>query len=80
MQTKLTLRVEDALVRKAKLLAKKRGTSVSRIFGDYISRQSEELPEEMLPPVTSSMLGVIRQSGETSDESDYLQHLEDKYL
>lgn len=80
MQTKLTLRVEEALVRKAKLLAKKRGTSVSRIFGDYISKQTEELPVEELPPVTASMLGVINQSGTSLSESDYRQHLEDRYL
>ena len=80
MQTKLTLRVEEALIRKAKLLAKKRGTSVSRIFGDYISKQKEELPSEELPPVTASMLGAITKSELSVDESDYHQHLEGRYL
>ncbi|MGB0409330.1 MAG: DUF6364 family protein [Opitutales bacterium] len=80
MQTKLTLRVEAALVRKAKLLAKKRGTSVSRIFAEYISKQTENLPLEELPPVTASMLGVVNQPGAKVDESDYLEHLEERYL
>lgn len=80
MQTKLTLRVEEAVVRKAKQLAKKRGTSVSRIFGEFISSQSDELPSDELPPVTSSMVGIIRKEGAEIDESDYGKHLEDRYL
>ena len=80
MQSKLTLRVEDAVIRKAKLLAKKRGTSVSRIFGDFISSQTEDLPGEDLPPLTSSMLGVVRKGDSTVKKDDYRKYLEEKYL
>ncbi|MCH6258086.1 DUF6364 family protein [Puniceicoccaceae bacterium K14] len=80
MQSKLTLRVEEAVIRKAKLLAKKRGTSVSRIFGDFIATQTDDLPSDDLPPVTASMLGAIRKRGVDVDEDDYGKHLEDKYL
>ena len=80
MQAKLTLRVEEALIRKAKQLARKRGTSVSRIFGECISQQSDELPSDDLPPITSSMIGIIRKEGVEIDESDYRKHLEDKHL
>lgn len=80
MQAKLTLRVEEALIRKAKQLARKRGTSVSRIFGDFISTQSDELPSDELPPITSSMIGIIRREGTEIDENDYRKHLEDRYL
>jgi hypothetical protein len=79
MQSKLTLRVEDTVIRKAKLLAKKRGTSVSRLFGEFITSQKDELPSEELPPLTSSMLGVIRREGEALNESDYQDYLEEKY-
>ena len=80
MQAKLTLRVEETLIRKAKRLAKLRGTSVSRIFGDFISTQSNELPSDELPPITSSMLGVIRKGRADVDEDDYRKYLEDKHL
>ncbi len=80
MQSKLTLRVEDAVIRKAKLLAKKQGTSVSRIFGDFISSQTEDLPSQDLPPLTSSMLGVIRKADSIVKEDDYRKYLEEKYL
>ena len=80
MQTKLTLRMEDGVVRKAKRLARQKGTSVSRIFGEFIDRQSEEIVDEDFPPNTLSMIGVIRQSAIRVDDQDYHKHLESKYL
>lgn len=80
MQTKLTLRVEEAVVRKAKRLARQKGTSVSRIFGDFIRRQPESVVEEEFPPNTYAMIGAIREPGMSIEEGDYKKHLEDKYL
>lgn len=80
MQTKLTLRVDEAVVRKAKRLARRKGTSVSRIFDDFISRETEEFPEDEFPPITSSMLGVIKREGTDIGEGSYRNHLEKKYL
>ncbi len=80
MQTKLTLRVDEGVVRKAKRLARQRGTSVSRIFGEFISRLPEEMGCNDLPPKTASMIGAIRRPDTTLDEDVYKKHLEDKYL
>ncbi len=80
MQAKLTLRVEEAVIRKAKSIARKRGTSVSRIFGQFISEQTEEFPTDDLPPITASMVGAIRREGNEIDENTYRDHLESKYL
>lgn len=77
MKTKLTLRVEEALVEKAKRLARQKGTSVSSFFGDFILDQDEPL-EESLPPITATMVGILNES--SIDESDYKAHLERKYL
>ena len=35
MQTKLTLRLEDKLIEKAKILARKRGKSLSKLVSEY---------------------------------------------
>jgi hypothetical protein len=77
MHSKLTLRMEDAVIRKAKRIAKQKGQSVSRIFSDYIAAETEDVEMEELPPVTASMVGVL--SSEV-DDSDYKQYLEEKYL
>jgi hypothetical protein len=79
MKTKLTLRVDEAVVRKAKRLAKKRGTSVSRIFGDYIATQEADESPKDLPPVTASMLGALSSADPRMDTETYRAHLSAKH-
>ena len=80
MQTKLTLRLEDKLIEKAKIIAKKRGKSLSRLVSEYFSFiTSKELKSETdLPPVVKSLYGSLADSD--VDESDYKEYLEGKYL
>jgi hypothetical protein len=77
MQAKLTLRMEESVIRKAKRLARKRGKSVSKIISEYITDEPDEQLVEELPPVTASMVGVL---GHEVKEQDYKKHLEEKYL
>jgi hypothetical protein len=77
MQAKLTLRMEESVIRKAKRLARKRGKSVSKIISEYITDEPDEQLVEELPPVTASMVGVL---GHEAKEQDYKKHLEEKYL
>ncbi len=80
MQTKLTLRLEDELIEKAKILARQRGKSVSKLVSEYFKFiTSKELKsEEDLPPVVKSLYGSLANS--KSKESDYKKYLEGKYL
>lgn len=79
MAGKLTLYVDDDLVPKAKLYAKKRGSSVSQLVNNFL-RSLQETPELKEPeaPVTASLKGVAK--GATLDEADYKNYLEKKYL
>ena len=78
MHTKLTLRMEEDLVRRAKAEAAQRGKSVSQMFGDFVANlepvDSETRP---LPPVTRSLLGLLRESPDS--EEAYKAHLEIKH-
>jgi len=80
MQSKLTLRLDEGLIRRAKVIAKRRGKSLSQMVAEYFallgSRSSKE-PDELAPTVTS-LKGVLR--GSKLDREDYDRHLEDKYL
>jgi len=76
MQSKLTLRMDESVIRKAKRLAKKRGKSVSRIVSEYITEEPDEKMVDELPPFTASMVGVL---GRAVEEQDYKKHLEEKY-
>ena len=72
MQTKLTLRLDEILIRKAKRYAWVRGKSVSQLVEDYfwaLTRATEEcLDEEELPPLTRSLLGAFVGKGHTPGE------------
>ena len=80
MQTKLTLRLEDELIEKAKILARQRGKSLSRLVSEYFNYiTSKEVKSNTdLPPIVKSLYGSLSKSD--VDESDYKKHLEGKYL
>ena len=79
MQTKLTLRMDDGLVRTAKTEAKRRGKSVSRMVADYFdSLGTRPRPSSALPPVTASLIGIMK--GASASEEEYKRHLREKHL
>lgn len=71
--------MDAARIRKAKCIAKIKGTSVSRRFGEFIIEQENDDWDLNYPAVTLSMLGVVKQKASKIQESHYLQHLEEKY-
>jgi hypothetical protein len=80
MQTKLTLRLEDDLIIKAKVIAQKRGKSLSKLVADYFNFiATKELDSETeLPPIVKSLYGSL--ADVNVDEIDYKEYLERKYL
>ena len=78
MNTKLTLRLDDTLVERAKAEARARGKSVSQMVGEFIDSLGESKASGIdLPPVTASLLGVLEDTGVS--EATYKKHLEEKY-
>ena len=79
MNTKLTLRMDEEIVRKAKKEAKRRGKSVSRMVAEFIeSIGSRPDSGKVLPPTTASLVGILK--GREVSEDDYKVHLREKYL
>ena len=79
MNTKLTLRMDESIVRKAKMEAKRRGKSVSQMVAEYIeSIGLQQNSEKALPPTTASLVGILK--GKRISEEDYKTHLREKYL
>lgn len=77
MSTKLTLRVDEKLVVQAKDHARRRGKSVSQMFGEYVVSLGTSERLDDLPPTTRSLLGVMK--GTQVSESDYKKYLDEKY-
>lgn len=90
MQTKLTLRIDEALIEKAKRLAAAKGMSVSKMFARLIEVMPEsegwdESQAQDLDPWTRSLIGMLNTDGtnppltdEQVKEQRY-QYLEEKY-
>jgi len=80
MPIKLTLRIDEELVERAKAYSKVSGKSVSQIVADYLAILPTEAGEKgaRLTPIVRSLRGFLR--GADMDEKDYRRHLEDKYL
>jgi len=79
VNTKLTLRLDDELIRAAKRYAGKSGKSVSTLVADYFSlidADSASADAEPTPRVRA-LLGAL--SASPVDERDYRRHLEDKH-
>ena len=53
---------------------------MSKIFSDYIKNESDESLDEELPPITLSMIGVLKNSPIEFNKETYHKHLEEKYL
>lgn len=77
MNTKLTLRMDDELVRQAKAEAARRGKSVSQMVGEFVDSLSSVRRDEELPPVTASLVGVLK--GHDVSEADYKKRLLEKH-
>ena len=79
MNTKLTLRLNEDLIGRAKRYSERSGKSASQLVADYFSLlEPEEVSVE--PPITprvQALIGALK--GGDGDESAYRSYLESKY-
>ena len=71
---KLTLSVDERLIRRAKRFSKRNETTVSQLFSEFVQSLDEDRAGSS---VVESLTGVL--SGELSRE-DHRKHLREKYL
>ena len=86
LQTKLTLRLDGALVRRAKAYARRSGKSVSAMVADFFAllgpdtdsrRGRGQEKEAELTPTVRSLLGVLPPKSVSEDQ--YRRYLERKH-
>ena len=80
MQTKLTLRLDDALINRAKSYARKSGKSVSQIVAGYFSLLNDKPEKDTseITPIVRSLKGSLK--GVKVGKKDYHKYLEEKHL
>jgi len=71
MHTKLTLRIDEELIERAKSYARRSGKSVSQLVSDYLELlpRPERSGPRTFTPIVESLRGVLAGSG--LDEEDY---------
>ena len=83
MNTKLTLRLDEDLIERAKRYSDASGKSLSKLVADYFAL-IESTPDErsgVLPPKVRALLGALAPAsgGPSADEGEYRRHLEEKH-
>ncbi len=80
MNTKLTLRLDDHLIKSAKEYSAKTGKSVSKIVSDFfVIIKNEKLEENnSITPTVQALKGILKNAN--ISKTDYHNYLEEKYL
>lgn len=80
MDTKLTLKLEHAVIEKAKEYAKKQKTSLSRLIENYLNHlTSESGDDKEITPLVKSLSGILDLSADFDHKKAYGEHLSKKY-
>jgi hypothetical protein len=82
METKLTLRLNDNVIERAKNYAHSHKISLSKMIESYldsITRQKEVEKKIFITPLVESLSGVIDLPSDFDYKKDYHDYLEKKY-
>ncbi|MEX2350635.1 MAG: DUF6364 family protein [Flavobacteriaceae bacterium] len=81
MDTKLTLKLNQEVIEKAKFYAKSNHTSLSKLIENYLNSltQKEQKSEIEVSPLVSSLTGVISDQSVNDFKKEYREYLEKKY-
>jgi hypothetical protein len=79
MDTKLTLKLDEDVITKAKLFAKAKGTSLSSLIENYLQKITVENETNKITPLVKSLSGIIHLPKEYDHKKGYTDYLLEKY-
>jgi hypothetical protein len=80
MDTKLTIKLNEQVIKKAKHYAKQRGTSLSKLVEQYFNSISgESMVQEEVTPLVKSLTGIVPASDPVKEKAAYVDYLIEKY-
>ena len=82
METKLTLRLNDHVIERAKIYARNHRISLSKMIESYLDGLTQTKEEETKIPITplvESLSGVINLPADFDYKKGYSDYLEEKY-
>ncbi len=80
MDTKLTLKLDAAIIKEAKLYAKNSNTSLSKLIENYLSAiTTESFKKRKINPIVKSLTGIITLDDKKDYRKSYTKYLVEKY-
>lgn len=82
METKLTLRLNENVIERAKIYARNHKISLSKMIESYldsVTRQKKEGEKTSITPLVESLSGVIELPADYDYKKEYRNYLEEKY-
>lgn len=80
MDAKLTLKLDDNVIEKAKEYAKSKNTSLSALIENYLQKiTSEKKGKRKITPLVKSLSGIIDLPADYDHKKDYTDYLMRKY-
>jgi len=82
METKLTLRLNDRVIERAKIYAKSHKISLSKMIESYLdslTREKETDSKISITPLVESLSGVINLPPDFDYKTEYADYLTEKY-
>jgi hypothetical protein len=79
MDTKLTLKLNQSIIEKAKEYAKENKTSISSLVENYLLQITQEKKSENISPLVKSLSGIIDLPEGFDHKKGYADYLTNKY-
>jgi hypothetical protein len=82
METKLTLRLNDGVIERAKIYAKSQRISLSKMIESYLdslTREKDRDKKTNITPLVESLSGVIELPDDFDYKKEYADFLTEKY-
>lgn len=79
MDSKLTLKLNRSVIEKAKIYAKKKNTSLSKLIESHLGLLTEPDESKDVTPLVKSLSGVLNLPEDFEHKKEYKKHLVNKY-
>ena len=79
MDTKLTLKLNAAIIQQAKTYAKKKNTSLSKLIESYLGLLVNPQKKQAVTPLVKGLSGVIDLPENFDAKANYRKHILKKY-
>lgn len=79
MDTKLTLKMDESVIERAKEYAKNNNTSLSGLVESYLQKVTSASSTRKITPLVKSLSGIIELPDDYDHKEAYSKFLENKY-